>query len=436
MTVTEFLSTEVVDFASYSTMRAIASVVDGFKNSGRKVAYSVMNRPNKDTKVSILAGIVAIETEYLHGDISGSIVNMAKKFVGANNMPLLTRDGNFGTRFEPENSATRYIFTAKEQIFDKLFNKLDNDILIPQVFEGTEIEPRFFVPSLPLLLINGSEGIATGFAQKILPRKLEDIKDFIKAYLADNPLPSLPPYYNGFDGIIESGENPNQWKIKGLFEKINITKIKITEVPVGYNLKSYVKVLDDLEDKKVIRSYTDLSEDDKFCFEVSIDSRILKEKDDDYILNMLKLVKLVTENFTVINEDNRIVAYSSPEEVIIHYIKIKMQYLDKRKEYQIQKLKSDISLLESKYLFVKNVTEERILINKKKKDEIISQIEKIEGIIADEGSFDYLLRMQIYNLTEEKLKELKDKIDSLTSELSTITNKPISETWSEEIEAV
>src|SRR5574344_456638 len=158
--VTNFLNNEVVDFASYSTMRALASYIDGQKNASRKVLSSIMNRPNKDTKVSILSGLIMTDTEYLHGDISGSIVTLAQNYLGTNNLPLLTREGNFGTRFENEASATRYIFTAKEKYFDNIFKKEDNDILIQQYFEGTKIEPRFFVPTLPLVLVNGSEGIA------------------------------------------------------------------------------------------------------------------------------------------------------------------------------------------------------------------------------------------------------------------------------------
>ena len=138
--VTKFLNEEVVNFASYSTMRAIASYIDGQKNAGRKVLYSVMNRPNKDTKVSILSGLIMTDTEYLHGDISGSIITLAQNYAGTNNLPLLTREGNFGSRFETEASATRYIFTAKEKHFDLLFNKDDNSVLIEQYFEMFSID--------------------------------------------------------------------------------------------------------------------------------------------------------------------------------------------------------------------------------------------------------------------------------------------------------
>jgi DNA topoisomerase-2 len=433
MTVTEFLNNEVVDFASYSTMRAIASLVDGFKNGGRKVAYTVMKRPDKDTKVSILAGIIAIETEYLHGDISGSVVTMAKNFAGTNNIPLLTREGNFGTRFEPEASANRYIFTAKEKIFDKIFDKIDNNILINQEFEGTEIEPRFYVPNLPMILINGSEGIATGFAQKILPRNPDDIKLCIKTKLSGQAPTPIKPWFKDFNGVISQGETSNQWIIDGVFERKSLTKLIITELPIGYNLTSYTKILDDLEDKKKINGYSDLSENDTFKFEVQMKSTDLK-KDDEWILKELKLTKKVSENYTVLDENNRVQIYSSAEEILDHYIKVKLEYTQKRKDYLIKKLKDDTLLLASKYIFIKNVTDGNIIVNKKKKTEIISQIEPIDKIIKYEDSYDYLLKMPIYSLTLEKMEELKEQIMNKKQELADISSKEIQEIWFEDME--
>ena len=373
--------------------------------------------------------------EYLHGDISGSIVSMAKNFAGTNNIPLLTREGNFGTRFKPEASANRYIFTAKENIFEKIFNKVDNNILIHQEFEGTKIEPRFYVPALPMILINGSEGIATGFAQKILPRNPETILEWLKSYENSDTVPDLVPYFNGFDGIIEKGDSENQWLIKGTFERTSGTRIIITELPIGYNLTSYTKVLDDLEDKKIIRSYTDLSENDTFKFEVVMESKILKS-DDETILNKLKLIKKVTENFTVMNENNRVVIYTSPEEVIKHYIRVKEEYLQKRKDYLIKSITDELHTLASKCLFIKNVNEEQILVNKKKKADIIAQLEPFDKIIEVDGSYDYLLRMPIYSITEGKMQEFLDQIEIKRKEIVKIRDESIQETWFAELNSL
>jgi DNA topoisomerase-2 len=439
-TVKDFFETELVDYASYSTLRAIASLVDGQKNSSRKVIHTVQKKNiTSKYKVQNLASLVSMETEYLHGGVSleGVIVTNARNFIGTNNLNVLYPSGNFGTRFEPEASASRYIFTYKEKVFDKLFIKEDNNVLIKQNFEGTDIEPRFFVPTLPLILINGSEGIATGFAQKILPRDIITIKEYIRAYLANEETPELLPYFNGFKGKIKYTQTKNQVEIDGIFNRVGSTKIIISELPIGYNLKQYTKILDDLEDKKIINSFKDLSNSkkDEFLFELKVTSKFSAETD-EWIIGKLKLRKTVTENFTVIDENNRVKSYESPEEVINHYIEVKLQYLEKRKQYLIDKTKHDLLVLASKYIFVKNVTDENILVNKKKKEEIIKQIQKFDKISLIDGSYDYLLRMPIYSLTEEKLDELLSQIKSKKQELQDIIDKKTSETWVEEIEEV
>ena len=140
MKITDFLNNEVVNFASYSTLRALASYIDGLKNSHRKVVcYMLLNNVTKEKKVFNLSGEIMTSMEYLHGDISGSVITLAQNYPGTNNIPLLSREGNFGTRFTNEASATRYIYTAKDKMFDYLFNKSDINVLPEQYFEGTKI---------------------------------------------------------------------------------------------------------------------------------------------------------------------------------------------------------------------------------------------------------------------------------------------------------
>lgn len=433
----EFLENELVDYASYSTLRAIASVIDGQKNSTRKILHSVQKRNiTSKTKVSNLASIVATDTEYLHGNTSleGAVVNLAKKYTGSNNLNLLYPSGNFGTRFEVEASASRYIFSYKEKVFDKIFHKDYNNILINQTFEGTDIEPRFFVPTIPLILVNGSEGIATGFAQKILPRNIEKINLYIKSYLAEEKLPKIPPYYKGFKGIIKKG-NENQWIIEGKFKKQSINKITITELPIGYTLSSYTKVLDDLEDKKVIIRYLDKSnaKKDTFEFDIVMDPKVLKQPD-NVIKEKLKLIKKVTENFTVIDENNKIVIYSSPEEVLNHYIKIKLQYTEKRKQYGIQELERKLRKEMSKYLFVKNVVDGNIIINNRKKDDIIQQIEKVSKIKKENDSYSYLLNIALYKLTKEEMELSKENLLEMKKELDILKETSPKDIWKKELE--
>lgn len=368
--------------------------------------------------------------EYLHGDASPVIVGMAQNFAGSNNLPLLDREGNFGNRFIPEASAPRYIYTNGSSEFFKLFSKDDTAILTKQFFEGVEIEPLFYVPSLPLLLINGNEGVATGFAQKILPRKKEYMQQYIQFKLTGSKYhkDTFKPFFEGFNGTVEQGENEKQWLIKGSFKKISLTKLEITEVPVGYALKDYIKILDALEEKGVIKTYQDRSENDIFNFIVTVDSKFTSQSD-DIILDKLKLIKKVSENFTALDKDNKVQQFQSAQEIFDYYFDVKLEYLQLRQNYMISKINHEIRKNISRYSFIKNITEEKIKVNKESKESIISQIEPIEEIIKVENSYDYLLRMPIYSLTVEKMNELLEQIKKQKQELDEIKALSTSDIW-------
>jgi len=351
---------------------------------------------------------------------------------------LLVREGNFGTRFSPEASASRYIFTHGSKEFFELFNKEDTDVLVHQTFEGEAIEPRFYVPNLPILLINGAEGVSSGFASKILSRNPKKIKkyiqDYLKGSLRQNNSNSLEPYFGGFTGVVEPGENTGQWLIKGSVEKTGVNKVLISEVPVGYSLKGYLKILDDLEDKKIIQSYRDKSEDDNFLFDVSIPSKSLSEWDDNTLLEKLKLQKTVTENYTCTDENNKIKIFKSVKDIIDYYIKIKLEYVQKRKDNQIQKFENDIRLDYSKYLFIKMIVSDELKINKRKKEQIEKDLEKVPKILQRDGSWDYLLGMAISSLTKERMDKLELDIKTKKTLLDVLKKSSVEDIWLQEIQ--
>ncbi|UOK16993.1 DNA topoisomerase II [Vibrio phage phiKT1024] len=467
--VADFYGSDYVDYASYDNLRKIASVVDGQKNAARKVLHTVLekNVRGKKIKVSQLASKVAEYTEYLHGDVSGVIVTMGQDFPGTNNLPLLQRSGNFGTRFHNEASASRYIHSYGKDVFFELFKKDDInfgtrfhneasasryihsygkdvffelfkkddiDILKQQYFEGQRIEPMFFVPSLPMILINGSDGVSSGFAQKILPRSPEKIKQYLTHRLqGKGSYYKFEPHFNGFNGVIEQGDNPSQWKIKGVINRKSINKVEILEIPVGYELKGYLKVLDTLEEKKVIQSYRDKSEDDIFKFEVSIASKDLKNWSDEELLQKLKLVKTVTENYTVIDENNKIQVYNSPKEIMDKYIEVKMEYMKRRKENNLARLQESILFDQSKYKFIEMIVNDELIVNKRKKSDIEKDLHKVLDILDRNGSYDYLLNMSISTLTSERMKQLENNIKDNQKRLKELNQKTLEKLWLEDL---
>lgn len=433
--VSDFLSNELVDYASYSTLRMIASAIDGQKNTSRKILHTILTKNIKDKiKVSQLSSKMAEYTEFLHGDASSVISGMAQDFTGTNNMPLLAQKGNFGTRFKPEASAPRYIYTYGDKETFSIFNRDDNDILIKQTFEGTDIEPLFYVPNLPVLAINGAgPGMASGFKQWILPRNPEQVKTYIKNKLqGKKPRLKLEPYYNGFNGTIEQGDNPNQWYIKGKCEKLSITKVLITELPVNTSLSDYIKELDKLEDDNVIRSYKDMSTD-SFRFEVTFNSADLKKLSDDRLLSKLKLVKTISELFNALDENNQVKDFENIINLIDYYYNVKLNYVALRKEYILSKLLYKISVAESKYNYVTAVIDDKILLKNKTKLQISAQIKPLDNIIPIDDNYNYLINMPMHSVSKDTLKQLLDDVKKYKQEYKELELKTIEEIWLSEI---
>ena len=437
MQLSNFFNSDFVDYASYDNLRKIGSCIDGLKNASRKVIFTVLEKNIKEPiKVSQLANKVAEYAEYLHGSLDGVVVNLGQDFAGTNNVPLLQKKGNFGTRFAQEASAPRYIFTYGSKNLFTLFKKEDLKILKEQMFEGERIEPVFYVPTLPLILVNGSEGVSSGFAQKILPRNPKSIIKYLtnKIQGKRNNKDLLKPFFNDFKGTVEQGETSFQWLIKGKIERTNKNQITISEIPVGYDLKTYIKVLKTLEDSKVILDWDDLS-DKEFKFIVKMNPKDLDKLSEDEILDKLKLVKKVTENLTCLNANNQIQEFQSAEEILDYYFKVKMEYLGKRKDYLVQELKTDLDILNAKITFIKAILDKSLVIEKQPKDKIIKNLEKIITVKVQD-SYDYLLNMPLYSLTLEKIKALTETLKNSKLKLKETQEKTLENFWLEDLEEI
>lgn len=192
--------------------------------------------------------------------------------------------------------------------------------------------------------------------------------------------------------------------------------------------------MDDLEDKALIKKYSDKSENDLFLFEVQFDSKVLALMSDDDVLQKLKLIKKVTENYTCMSEENKIVVYDNATSVFEHYYKVKLDFMDRRKTNLIEKLNKDIKVNASKYIFIKSIVDGVIVVNNKKKEDIITQLETVDKIIQQEDSYDYLLRMPVYSLTNEKMAELKNTIIAMKKTLEEVKETLIEDMWLKDLE--
>jgi len=436
-TITEFFETDYVNYASYDCYRKIANYIDGAKVSARKTIYTVMKIKLRDPKkVSQLQSKISEETQYLHGEGSlyGVIVGLAQDFPGSNNLPLLKREGHFGDRLIPIASANRYIFTAMEPWMEKVFRPEDRPLLIEQEFEGDLIEPRFYVPTIPMILVNGAEGLATGFAQKILPRDPVRLANYIKTKLIGKvPRYNFIPYYKGFDGTItEVGDN--SYEIRGIMNRVNSTTLRVTEIPVGISLANYKTHLDKIEDKKLIKGYTDLSNDGKFEFLIDVSRDTTRLKTDEQLMRMLKLIKTETENITCNTEDLVVCKFDCASDLLDEYTIIKLEYMKKRKQYMIDQLVQSLLQLQSKLLFVKGIIEDTIKTRNVPHAKVETQLDKTKDIIRVNGDYSYLLNMSIGTLTKERYNQLKKQIQAQKEELKILKKRSIEEMWISDID--
>lgn len=435
-TISNFFNEDYITFASYDNMRKIASICDGLKISQRKILYTILknniNSENKEIKVEQLSAKASEQTSYLHGatSLNGVAVGLAQKFVGSNNINLLEPDGNFGTRFIKESSAPRYIYTYLSDIAKYIFKKEDEAILDQQMFEGQNIEPKVYYPIIPMILVNGTDGLSVGFSSYIAPRDPKQIIEWLECKLKGKPYKKqLLPYFKNYDGTIIKEED--KYISKGRFQKVTAAKLIINEIPIKYNLKQYINILDSLCDKDIIKSYKDLSDNDKFSFEIRVKLDFFDGKTEDDILKALKLTESITDNFVLLDKNGKIKEYNNIEEILEEFYQVRYNIYIKRKQFQLKQIKEEIIYNNNKKIFLEYVLNNTINI----KDSINNIKNKLDELKLQKinNSFDYLLDMKISSLTKDKLDELRYKIQILNNVEKVLQNTTIEEMWLEEL---
>jgi len=422
-TVTDFFDTEYLDYAKYVVEnRAIPSCIDGLKPTQRKVVYvsnNIWKRGNeKPMKLFQLAGRVAAEAYYHHGNSSleSAMIGMAQTF--KNSMPLLAGIGQFGSLRSPAAGAPRYISAKLHPNFRLLYQ--DFDLLENKIEEGQKIEPEYFLPIIPTVILNGSSGIAVGFATNILNRNPIDVINACISELTGKRMPKLAPWLDEFSGTFERDpNNPKTWKIKGLYEVINTTTVKITEIPPNFTYEKYEDHLNSLMEKRIITSYDDNSSD-KIEYVLKFHRAILKEYVSKNRLDaLLKLNTQETENLTTIDETGKLRIFDKVEDIVKYFVQIRLGWYEKRKSYMISRLEKEAMVLSNKARFIKDIIDGKLKVNNVPKKNIVLYLQKASYDEVD-GSYNYLLNMPIYSLTKERFDELIKQVEEKKAELEII----------------
>ena len=480
VSIKQFINDELIHFSASDNVRSLPNIIDGFKPSQRKVIYGCLKRNlEKEIRVAQLAGYISENCAYHHGEASlqGTIVNMAHDFVGSNNINLLEPIGQFGTRIMggKDSAQPRYIHTKLSPITKKLFISQDNALYDYNNDDGLIVEPLYYVPVLPVLLINGSQGIGTGWSTDIPCFNPVDIIDNIERFMKNEPLNEMIPYYKGFKGKIE--KQGSNYISKGIYE-LQHNKIIIKELPIGVwtdNYKNYLETLvidpKNKASKQILRYYNSYCNDLEVHFEL-ICSQDIIDKYNVYsesikMTKLEKLFKLVghinVSNLVAFNENNKIVKYNNINEILVSYINVRLNYYVKRKEYLLGMLQSNISLLEVKVRFINEFIENTIIINNRSKQNIIEQLETGKyplldsisynnisinnndndsnkdtisnelSIVESNNKYDYLLKMPIYNLTKDKIEEFNTQLADRKMEYNILENKNQTQLWDDDL---
>jgi len=423
LSVSDFVHRDLANFSAEDIKRSIPHVADGLKPSQRKVIYACLKKGlTSDMKVAQLAGYVAEQTAYHHGEASlqGTIINLAQNFVGANNLNLLEPSGQFGTRLAggKDAASSRYIFTRLSPVTKRIFHPADNSVLKYVVDDGQQVEPEFYVPVLPMILVNGAEGIGTGFSCYVPPYDVEVIKHNIQCALDQVAMAPMVPHFKGFRGKVTKTKD-HTWVLEGLVFGEG-SRLHVTELPPGKWIQDFKEHLDDLAEKGTIQKYENHST------ETQPDFRIWGTSFEDPVKE-LGLTKTVhTSNMYLIAANGAVKKYASPEEILVDYVDIRLQVYKKRKAWLLKEFDSEIEWLSEKARFITGVINGGLKVLNVPLAQVQAQLSKAQ--FKDE-IWEKLMDIKTYQYVAEEVKRLQDLVAKRKAERDALKATSVIQLW-------
>jgi DNA topoisomerase-2 len=492
-----FVDKDLIHFSNRDLQRSINHICDGLKESTRKILFACFKRKlyTNEVKVAQLSGYVSEVSAYHHGEnsLQQAIVGMAQIYVGTNNINLLSPNGQFGSRCQggQDASSARYIFTLLTKLTKLIFKEEDNNTLTYQDDDGQQIEPEFYIPVIPMILVNGGIGIGTGYSTNIpqfnpseiiaackfictaiklagLDGDTEDGMDNIYETIDILDIDDLVPYYLGFNGTIKKSEN-NSYISKGVYKWIDGETLEITELPIGTWTEDYKEFLENmitngLNNLKYIENhYT--SKNVKFILHFNANVRETFEDKFEQLFKMSSSKNLSINNIHLFNKNGAIQKYDNTTEIIKEWSKTRILKYIERKAYQIKILEKDFLLLSAKIRFIIDVISGNIQIMNKKLTDIAKRLIELKyprintdtaanivvaGNIDNDASddvsdasdgrdssdgnkdikdFNYLLKMPISQLTYDRKIILEKEVDALNTNLKNLRDSRIEDLW-------
>jgi DNA gyrase/topoisomerase IV subunit B len=364
-------------------------------------------------------------------------------------------------------ASPRYIFTCLNELTFHIFNPLDNPLLEYNEDDGLKIEPVWYIPILPMVLVNGTEGIGTGYSTKIPPHNPEIIVKNLINMMDDKPMEKMIPWFRGFKGTIEfKGINDyglEQYINKGSFKYIDDTTVIIEELPIGKWIDDYKAYLETLlydksvENKAKVQCLVDFNNNSteknvsftlKFKKDDLAEMRVNKEIESVFKLTDTKHTNY--SNMNLYNNKGIITKYDNVEDIMKEFYFIRLIYYSKRKKYMIKNMQNELDIYTAKIRFIEEFISGEINILHKEDEEIQEMLEEKnypkfghfndnnennnQVIQTDDNfSYDYLLNMRIKSLTKKKIEELKKLHENKLALYNDLLNKTEKDLWKDDL---
>jgi len=443
MNVTDFLSTEMLTYSLYSLRRAIPSVVDGLKVSQRKVLMGSFLKfggaTNAPFKVAQHAAFVAEKTMYAHGEVSlqGAVVQMAQDYPLSNNLPLLAAEGAFGSRSQNGDDAAspRYIFTRLQPYTRRLFPAADDGVLRWLEEEGVRVEPEWYAPTLPVALLNGVAGIATGFSTFIPAFRPRDVAAAVLHRVGGTaPPPPLVPWYRGYSTNALTVDNGASWTFTGAVEAAVGGKARcaVTELPpFGHSFDAYkANVLDKLlADGAIDEVVVDHPSENAPRFLLRLGAP-LRDLDDAALLAALSLTKTISKkNMNLLDASGAVKAYPTAEAIVDDWLVVKLDVTARRKAHVLAGLRATRAVADLRARFIAAARTIDLFA-----EDATDAVAAALGCTAVEAGA--LLDMSIRSLTAERARRLAAERDRCDEEILTLEKKSPAGMIREDVEAL
>ena len=450
---TDFVNKELIHFSKYDCERSIPNMMDGLKISLRKILYSAFKKNlSTEIKVAQFSGYVSEHSGYHHGEASlnAAIVGMAQDYVGSNNINLLMPNGQFGTRLQggKDSASERYIFTQLNTITRYIYRKEDDAVLEYLKDDGFPVEPMFYVPIIPMILVNGGKGIGTGFSTDILSYSVDNLISYLQRKLKGESTEDIVfrPQYKGFTGTCQEMEG-RKYIAKGTYQKLSDKKVRITELPIGHwtdDFKQHVENLMEADknkkNKAFVKDYNDMSTDTTVDIEITLNEPIDESLDSSNMYNNFeKLMKLYTSlstnNMHLFNDEEKLMKFDNEKEIVDSYFPVRLKYYQKRKDYMVDALQKELTLLSNKARYIQENLDGEIDLRKKKREEILEMmVARKYAVIEDDTDYKYLLKMPMDSVSAENAEKLINDRINKEAELCAIQSTAIENMWLKDLD--